>query len=752
MKFITRSFTNLLVRTSVAAQVLFFALLLPNCTAAEAESAPVTFERDVMAVLSKAGCNAGTCHGNLNGKGGFYLSLRGQDPIFDYQQIVQSADGRRINQIDADNSLALLKATAQVPHQGGKRFSQDSPEYRILRDWIHFGVPEFNAEAAKVVALEVTPSDTVLWEPDQQQQLNVIAKFSDDSTLDVTRLAVYEPSDPLVNVSAEGVVKFTQPGIVSVLVRYLEAQKTVRLASRPQQENFTWTAPDAVNFIDEYVFARLQQLKINPAPIAADNIFVRRIYLDLLGILPSAEEAQEFITDGSPIKREKLIDELLVRPEFAERWAQKWSDVLRNEEKTLDAKGVEKLHAWMKDSFAADKPINQFVIELITSRGSTYQNPPANFWRAHREPFVRAETIAQVFLGVRLQCAKCHNHPFDRWSQDEYYEWASLFTGIDYELKDNKRKDKLDKHEFIGEQIVQVKNEGSVKNARTGEPAPPKFLGAETNLQGDRLEQLAAWMTSADNSMFAKAQANRIWYHVMGLGLVEPVDDLRLTNPASHPQLLEQLSQEFIDSGFSLKQLVKTIVMSKTYQLSSDESVTNAISRPIANELYSKAIIRRLSAEQILDAQSQVIGIPAEFKGYPNGTRAGQIAGVERVRRDLGEGDSFLRLFGKPERLIACDCERSDDATLGQALSLVGGSSLNQRIRQADNRIGRLMSELDSTERVVEELYWTALTRPPTQIEMNRVKHFIDEGEDRRIVLEDLTWALVNAKEMLFRN
>lgn len=712
----------------------------------------MTFERDVMSVLSKAGCNSGTCHGNINGKGGFFLSLRGQDADFDYKQIVQMDSGRRVNQIVPEKSLLLLKATAAVPHGGGRRFATDEPEYEILTKWISEGTAAVNPDAPQVSKLVATPEDAVIWSPENSQPLNVIAQFSDGTQRDVTRLACFETSDPLVEVTPEGVVQFSDPGVVTVVIRYLNQQTPVRIAYRPAVDNFVWQGPEPQNFIDEVIFKRLQQLKIQPAPLADDGVFLRRIFLDLLGVLPTEEEAKRFVLDSSPAKREKLIDEILQRPEFAAMWALKWSDVVRNEEKQLDATGVEKLHAWIRESFEQDKPLNQFAKELIEARGSTYENPPANYWRAHREPFVRAETTAQVFLGIRLQCAKCHNHPFDRWSQDEYYEWASLFSGIDYEIVKNERRDKLDKHEFVGEQIVKVSAEGSVKNARTGKQAPPHFLGSDQKVEGDRLNQLGAWISDPDNSMFAAAQVNRIWYHVMGSGLVDPVDDLRSTNPASHPELFTRLVDEFKANEFRLKPLVKASVLSHTYQLASDPGSERQGGQESPEQVYAQAVVRRLTAEQILDAQSQVLGLPAKFKGYPSGTRAGEIAGVERVRRSLDDGDQFLRLFGKPERLLACECERSDEATLGQALSLIGGESLNQRIERSNNRIGKLLASGEDHQQVIESLFWTALTRPPSKDEMQRTLSLIEQTQNPRLVLEDLTWALLNSKELLFRN
>lgn len=714
--------------------------------------ANVTFHRDVMAVLSKGGCNAGTCHGNINGKGGFLLSLRGQDPTFDYRQLVRAANGRRINRISPQDSLLLLKATADVAHQGGKRFDLGSPEYNILHQWILAGSSLPDPTAARVEHLTATPADSVQWEPNNEVRLSVTAHFSDGTSRDVTRMAVYDPSDPLVKVSEDGVVHFDSPGLVTILIRYLDGQFPVRLAYRSQPEGFAWSNPPTNNFIDEIIFERLRQLKINPATLADDHVFLRRVSLDLLGVLPTAEQAQQFINEPSTDKRERLVDELLMRPEFAEVWALKWSDIVRNEEKTLDQKGVTKLHQWMQDWFAADRPINEFVAELIAARGSTYDNPPANFWRAHREPFVRAETAAQIFLGVRLQCAKCHNHPFDHWSQDEYYQWGSVFAGIDYEVVENKRRDSLDKHEFVGDQIVKIKEGETVKNARTGSPAAAKFLGDDATIEGDRLRQLATWMSGSENRMFAKAQANRIWYHLMGAGLVDPVDDLRDTNPASHPELLELLTDELVSNNFSLKHMVKTIVLSRTYQLGAELNLSEIDPTEYDQRLFARAVMKRLTAEQILDAQSHVLGLPANFEGYDSGTRAGQIAGVERVRRQLADGDVFLRQFGKPERLLACECERSDQPTLGQALSLVGGESLNKRLSRPDNRIAGLLQESDDPAHAIKQMFWTALTRPPTPEEMSTTMNLIEQNGNARATLEDLTWALLNAKELIFRN
>jgi hypothetical protein len=721
--------------------------------AGSARADEVNFRHDEMAVLSKAGCNAGTCHGNFNGKGGFFLSLRGQDPKRDYRQLVHAHESRRINRVAPEQSLILLKPTTQAPHQGGHRFDIGSLEYEILRRWIAAGLPGPDAPTPELVKLEVTPRERVLVAPVESVPLKAVAHFADGTSRDVTRLAVYEPTDTLrVEVDHDGLATRKAFGATNVIARYLDKQVPARLAFVPQREGFHWSDPPPRNYIDEHIFARLKQLRLNPAPLSKDTVFVRRVYLDLLGVLPTADEAREFVADARPDKRARLVDALLARPEFAERWALHWGDLLRAEEKALDKRGLQVLHDWMRDGFAEDKPLNQFVAELIAARGSTYKNPPANFWRAHRKPLVRSEAVAQVFLGVRLKCCKCHNHPFDHWTQDEYYQWTSVFARVDYKIVENKRKDKLDKHEFVGEQIVLVKDEGAVKNARTGKPAKPHFLGVEKPVEGDRLKALAAWLTSPDNRRFAKAQTNRIWYHLMGRGLVVPVDDLRATNPASHPELFEALTDDFVEHGFSLRHLVKRIVLSRTYQLSA--IVAEADAEQIHDERnYDRAIVRRLSAEKLLDAQSQVLGVPAKFEGYPVGTRAGQLPGGANVGRGRKtDGDRFLTLFGKPVRLLSSECERSNEPTLGHALSLVGGENLHARLKKKDNRIGKLLKSDRGDAAIIDELFWTALSRPPSEREQAAALALIEETGDRRAALEDLTWALLNAKELVFRN
>jgi hypothetical protein len=442
-----------------------------------AEPPAISFSRDVMAVLSKAGCNQGACHGNQNGKGGLRLSLRGEDPPTDFQRLTREAASRRLDPLHPEHSLLLLKPTGRVAHEGGVRFGEQSAEYAVLRDWIAAGMPGPSDEP-RLVALAVQPAELIIvTDPAAGVQLQVTADFSDGATRDVTSWAVYESTHLNVSVTRSGLVRREQFGEATVLVRYLDQHAAVRLAFVPERADVTPAIPHAENYIDALVNQRLALLRIEPAPLCDDPVFVRRAFLDVLGRLPTADEARRFVTDTAPDKRARLVDHLLYRPEFADFWALKWSDVLRAEEKVLDAKGVDAFHGWIRDGLAAGKPHDQFVRELLTGAGSTYQNPAANFYRANRDPLTRGETAARLFLGTRLQCARCHNHPFDRWTQDDYYSWAAVFARIDYKIIENNRRDKLDTHEFQGEQIVEFVDKGEVENPRRHTQAAPRFLG-----------------------------------------------------------------------------------------------------------------------------------------------------------------------------------------------------------------------------------------------------------------------------------
>ncbi|MCI0700144.1 MAG: DUF1549 and DUF1553 domain-containing protein, partial [Planctomycetia bacterium] len=503
-----------------------------------------------------------------------------------------------------------------------------------------------------------------------------------------------------------------------------------------------------------FVFAQLKEMRLKPAELTPDYVFLRRAYLDALGILPTADEARAFLADPDPKKRAKLIDKLLDRPEFAEYWAQKWSDLLRNEEKALDKKGVAVFYRWITMQLAADRPLNEFARDILAARGSTYENPPANFWRAVRDPLVRSESVAQVFLGVRVGCARCHNHPFDRWTIDDYYGFAAFFARIEYRVLENERKDRLDKHEFVGEQIVWQNRDGEMINPRTKQPANPRFLGAPTpdfGPEGDRLTALADWVASPTNPFFARAQVNRIWLHLMGRGLVDPNDDFRATNPPTNPELLDWLAKDFAKGGFRLKRTVKTIMTSRTYQLAATVRDRTTMSDDLH---HSHAAVLPLEAEQLLDALSQVTGVPVQFKGYPLGLRANQIpAPPQSGRRGSfdGMGERFLKMFGKPDRLLTCECERNDDPGLLQAFQLITGELMNSLIRDPDNRLGKLLSAGKTDAEILDELYLSALSRPPTATESKKLLALLAEAKDRRAAWEDVLWALLNSKEFLLR-
>jgi hypothetical protein len=717
-------------------------------------AAPPSFRNEVMAVLSRAGCNQGACHGNQNGKGGFKLSLRGEDPEADLRTLTRDMLARRADPLRPDESLLLAKAAARVPHEGGKRFAADSREYAILRGWIAGGMRPDAESTLRAVRLEVTPAARVLVEPQDSVTLRVTAHFSDGSRRDVTRLAVFEPSTLTVTVDARGVVRRQQPGEAAILVRYLDRQATARLAFVPARPDFAWPKDlPETHLVDRHVFAKLRTLRMLPAEPAPDHVFLRRVYLDLIGILPTADEARAFLEDTRGGKRERLIDSLLARPEFADFWALKWSDLLRNEEKVLDRKGVQLFHGWLRQAIVDGKPLNELARELLAARGSSYSDPAANYYRALRDPYSRAETTAQVFLGIRIQCAKCHNHPFDRWTQEDYHRLAAFFARVQYRIVENNRRDRLDKHEFDGEQIVWMAREGDVTHPRTGETLLPRFPGAERlacDAEADRLQVLADWVARPDNPFFARAQVNRVWQHLLGRGIVDPNDDFRDSNPPVNGPLLDALTRDFVEHRFDLRHLVRRIVTSRTYQLSAVPNATNAEDE----SNFARAVVRPLQAEQLLDALAQVTGGSVKFPGFPQGMRAGQLPGAftqrERGQRAT-EGEKFLSTFGKPVRSLSCECERSEDTTLNQAFQLLSGPVLNGLLRQADNRLARLLASGQSPAAIVEELYLSALCRPPTPLEKERARTILERSKDRRAALEDLTWALVGSKEFLLR-
>jgi len=721
-----------------------------------------SFRNEVMAVLSKAGCNQGTCHGNANGKGGLKISLRGQSPERDFETLTRHGGARRANILRPETSLLLQKPLMVVPHEGGRRFKEDSKAYGILKDWIAAGMPADSTDAPSVVRLKVEPQHVTIYAPETSIRIRAIAEFSDGQKRDVTNLAVYASSAILVSVSDTGVATAERAGLTTITVRYLNQQVPVRLEFVPDRPDFLASAPEPANFVDEFVFKQLARLKINPSEVCDDTAFLRRTYLDLTGLLPTAEAAQQFLASTQADKRAKLIDELLESSEFVDMQTLRWADLLRVEEKTLDRKGVDVFHGWIHESFAKRKPLNQLAHEILEARGSTYKVPPTNFYRALRKPEARAEAAAQVFLGIRLQCAKCHNHPFDRWTQDDYYGWSNFFGRVDYEIIENKRRDKNDKNEFVGEQIVLLKDKGDVKNPTTGETAGLRYLGNQSNVDADaktestgaskldRLQRLANWMSNPDNERFAEAQSNRIWYQIMGQGIVDPIDDFRSTNPPVNPELLNALTTEFVKHNFSVRHLMRVIMNSKVYQLSSATNATNADDEL----LFSHTVPRRLTAEQALDAVAQTLDVPIKFGGHDPGTKAVQLRGVRNGGHRYATpeiGDRFLALFGKPGRLLTCECERTNGTTLAQTFEMVSGELVDQLLRSSKGRIAKAERNNEEFAKTITDLYWSAISRQPSADELAAAEDHVKSSVNARRGLEDVAWALLNSNEFLFR-
>jgi hypothetical protein len=705
---------------------------------------PISYRNDVVPILAKAGCNAGACHGNLNGKGGFHLSLRGDFPDFDLLALSRDQFGRRINSADPGRSLIVMKPTGQLPHEGGLRFAVDSIEAGIMRRWISEGIHDDHETAVKLKRIQVFPAERIQTTPRFSQQLAVIAEFADGTTRDVTRQAAYDVSDPTrVEVSPDGLVRANGPSEVVVSMRLLGARAVSRLAFLDDRPGFVWTNPPSNNLVDDHVFAKLKGLRINPSPVASDPVFLRRVYLDLIGRLPEPEESRAFLVDREPAKRSTLIDGLIDRPEFADFWALKWADLLRNEEMVMGGKGIWVFQRWLRDRIASDLPLDELARRIVSTTGSTWREPASSFHRTNRDPLTAAETVGQVFLGIRLQCARCHNHPFDIWTQDNYYGLAAYFANVSRKQISNLRRDRLDKHEINGDELVFLRGRPRIANPRTGkllEPRPPYGQGSPGPDDRNVLDDLAQWLT-VDNPQFTRNLANRIWFHLFGRGIVDPVDDFRDSNPPSIPPLLDTLAAELQANGMRLRPLVALIAKSRVYQLSATPNRDNR--EDVAN--FSHAAVRLVPAEVLLDAISQVLAVPQRIANAPRAIRTTQLPGVRT-------GGSFLRDFGKPERLLTCECERSEATTLAQAFQMINGDNIRQKLQSPTNRIAKLIDEGTGDPKILEELYLAALCRPPTQAESKAMSAHLQRADNRRAAWEDVSWAILNSKEFLLRH
>ncbi len=703
---------------------------------------PVSFRREVIAALNVGGCNAGACHGTPSGKNGFRLSLRGFDPAADYLQLTHDAFSRRTDRQHPEDSLILLKALGRIPHEGGVRYPAQSLAAGALCGWLAEGLHDDPPGAALLQSIEILPGPRVQREPARWQQLLVLAHLSDGSTRDVTRLTVFSSSDTSVaEVDRHGLVEFHQAGEVAVLCRYLMELSTVRLGYLQPRPGLVWVGPLENNYVDHHVFAKLKVLGIPPSDLCSDAEFVRRAYLDLCGILPTPAEVQQFLSDQATGKRSHLIEELLERPEYADFWTLKWSDVLRASRKMIRLKGVFVFQQWLHEHVAQNTPLDEVVREILTASGSTFANPPANYFRTARDPQNLAETTMQLFCGIRMQCARCHNHPFERWTQDDYYSTAAFFARV---------RRKSDNREpgpnplTPGGEIIYSDRAGEVVQPRSGRVMPPKFMGgpvANVPPHTDRRVALAEWLTAPSNPFFARAAVNRIWFHLMGRGIVDPVDDFRDSNPPANDALLDALARDFVDHHFDIKQLIRTIMNSRTYQLS---AATNEFNKE-DNKYFSHATTKLLTAEQLLDALCTVTERPEKFPGLPAGTRATQLPDGE-------VNHPFLKAFGQPARELACECERESESNLGQALQLMNGPTVNEKLRSPGNRLGRLLAKRTSDLDMLNELYLATLSRLPTPADIQAALGHVARTPDRRKGWEDVQWALLNAKEFLFRH
>ncbi len=710
------------------------------------------FRNHVIPMFTRIGCNSGSCHGALAGKGGLKLSLRGYDPETDYFVLTRQALGRRVDTVEPTKSLLLRKPTLAVSHGGGQKLEVGSLDYQMLADWIATGAAAPPANTPRIQRLEVFPANAVL-KPKDKLHLVVRAWYSDGHSEDVTRWAKFSSSEDLVaTVDADGKVSVAGYGetAISVLFSNLVAANRIASPLPNQLDPQLFAKAPRSNYIDEHVLRKLESLNIPPSAMASDTEFIRRVYLDAAGILPSPEEVRKFVADKSPNKRAELIDKLLERPEFVDYWAYKWSDLLLINTRRLPQPAVWSFYSFVRRSVADNKPWDRFARDIVTAKGNTLDNGAANYFVLHKDVTDLTEATSVTFLGMSITCCRCHNHPLEKWTQDQYWSMANLFSRVG--LKNGDR---------AGDVSVFTQPDGDVPHLRRGVPMPPTPLDGKPlplDSATDRREYFADWLTAADNPYFAHALVNRVWRNFMGRGLVEAEDDLRQTNPPTNPELFDALAKDFVAHKYDVKNLIRTILNSATYQRSSKPLAGNESD----DRFYSHYLIRRLSAEVILDAYSQVTGVPTPFtqvgssapggsskyEGYPLGTRALQLPDSLVVSQ-------FLDAFGRPERGQTCSCERQQDSSVGQALHVNNGKTLNDKIRAADSRVGTFVKTKLGDEETVRQLFELALCREPNAAELMHFKTLLAEATadtqtSRREALEDLFWGVLSSKEFLF--
>jgi hypothetical protein len=741
------------LRVSFAGRSLAVPVVVTNAASQPA----ISFKLDVMPVFMKAGCNAGSCHGTSRGKDGFHLSLFGFDPDGDYQRLTREQIGRRINLAIPEESLIVQKGLGAVQHTGGVRFPTNSELHQTLLAWLTAGAPKDPADIPKLTGIEILPEAAVLSGGNGSQRFLVRARYSNGALRDVTPLAVFiSNNDVAAKVGEDGVVTAGQRGEAFIQARFGEynvgaevivvpaetrgatAQASACITNEVGPGDFETSSPRSTgalahNYIDDAVDKKLRKLRLKSADICDDATFIRRATLDIIGRLPVREEIARFTEDSQARKREQLVEQLLGRKEFAEVWVMKWAELLgiRSLDNRVYPKATLLYFEWLRDQMLANVPVDRIVQGLLTASESNFRNPPANFFQIEPDTLKLAENTAQVFMGMRIQCAQCHNHPFDRWTMNDYYGFAAFFAQVGRKPGDDPR-----------ETIIFDRSDGEVKHPVTGAALPPKFLGGATpEIKNEtRRQVLARWLTSPQNPYFARNLANMVWTHFLGRGIIEPVDDVRISNPPSNPELLNALAAKFVDYKYDFKRMVKDICTSRTYQLSTKPNETNASDE----RNFSKAAVRRIRAEVLLDCISEVTETQDKFPGLPRGAHAVEIA-------DGNTATYFLTTFGRASRTTVCSCEVKTDPNLSQALHLLNGDTLQSKIEQG-GVVKKLLKAGQSPQQVIEDLYLRCFARNPTEEEMSKFNKFLTQDANIEQVLNDAFWSLLNAKEFVFNH
>lgn len=710
-------------------------LEVPVTVEVPAEESPISFRHEVMPILSKGGCNVGACHGYSLGKGGFSLSLRGANAQQDYEAIFGDGLSRRVNRIDPSESLLVRKPSGDVPHRGGIRFTRTSPLRETLITWIEQGANSDLQDPSEVQFVTVEPERFVL-EPGMKHQLQVIAHYSSGATRDVTRLGIF-------NVNTDGVAEVTDTGLVTandlgesaIVVRFERKFAAARLIVLKRNPSFQPTPVPIENFIDQHIVTKLNDLKIRPSEPASDEEFLRRIYVDLIGIQPTPTELREFIADVNPAKRTQIVDRLFARNEFVDHWSLKWGDLFQNSRVRLSEPAVYAFREWIRSAVASNMALDEFTRRVLISRGGPNNDPASAFYAISKDTNETLERVAQVFCGVRMLCARCHPHPMENWTQADYYGMNSFFNQVAI---------KSDPHlpAVPNSKLVVLQAAGFATNPRTGSAQPPRYLGGmEPSLtpDADRRTDFAKWLTSKDNPHFARSLANRIWSYFYHRGIIDPVDDLRTTNPPINPELLDALTKDFADSGFDARHLMRRIVSSQAYQRGTEPNETNRFDA--LN--FSRSIPRRIPAEALLDSVVQATGIRENFGGAPAGFSAAQLPDAE-VNSD------FLSLFGKPQRMEACECERDNESNMLQALHLINGNSILARVTNPGSRIAQLVNQHPANEALIDELYLWTVARFPSEKERDVMRKFFETyGAERLAAAQDIAWTLLNSRDFV---